>query len=566
MLSIAGRWRIAEMQTWDQDAIDLVQPGFIEFSDDGLGQLGFIAVSGELDCRNAPRGGRPGVEFSWEGNDDTSPASGRGWAALNPDGSLDGHIYFHLGDDSSFHAVPFSANPSRTAPPRTARSTPVDTVQAIEAAMGTALAPDRFISDHAGYSFVSDLEKVRERIAGIIETEPERAIALYETFIAGCYEKAEEVDDSTGSFGAFGGSLFSGWVTARQAAGADPADTVARLLAWMDSDQYGLCSGIETDIASALDDTGRTAWAAQIERLLDAGAQQSQKTALHNPAYTLRRFDMMLRAIYVAQRDVDAYLALAERAGLTVQDCQAVATILVAENMTAEALEWVERGIEIDRQVPHGSFAAHELQGLRRDLLITMGRNEEAVQSAWAEFERSPSTYSYKDLMKLVPESDRTSWHVKAIEAVVHSDLGSAVGLLVETKEIERLAEFVDGCADDQLERTSHYALEPAAKSLDQSHPGHAARLWCAMGLRIIDAGKSKYYGAALDNFERARRSFGAAGLEANWEQVVDRVRARHSRKTGFMAGLEEIVAGVEPEPVPTFLEKAKERWTPPSS
>jgi hypothetical protein len=75
--------------------------------------------------------------------------------------------------------------------------------------------------------------------------------------------------------------------------------------------------------------------------------------------------------------------------------------------MTAEALEWVERGIEIDRQVPHGSFAAHELQGLRRDLLITMGRNEEAVQSAWAEFERSPSTYSYKDLMKLVPDLRR---------------------------------------------------------------------------------------------------------------------------------------------------------------
>jgi hypothetical protein len=46
----------------------------------------------------------------------------------------------------------------------------------------------------------------------------------------------------------------------------------------------------------------------------------------------------------------------------------------------------------------------------------------------------------------------------------------------------------------------------------------------------------------------------------------VDRVHAKHSRKTGFMAGFEEIVAGVEPEPVPTFLEKAKERWTPPSS
>lgn len=102
------------MEMWDQDAIDLVQPGFIEFGGDGLGQFGFIAVNGQLDCRDAATG-RPRVEFSWEGDDDASPASGRGWAVLNPDGSLVGHIYFHLGDDSSFRAAPFDAEPPRTA-------------------------------------------------------------------------------------------------------------------------------------------------------------------------------------------------------------------------------------------------------------------------------------------------------------------------------------------------------------------------------------------------------------------------------------------------------------------
>jgi hypothetical protein len=30
---------------------------------------------------------------------------------LNPDGSLDGHIYFHLGDDSAFQAVSFDEVP-----------------------------------------------------------------------------------------------------------------------------------------------------------------------------------------------------------------------------------------------------------------------------------------------------------------------------------------------------------------------------------------------------------------------------------------------------------------------
>jgi hypothetical protein len=101
---IVGRWRITEMDSWDQEAVDLVEPGFIEFDEDGLRELGFIAVTGELDCRDVDREGRPGVEFSWQGSDEGDDVSGRGWAALNPDGTLEGHIYFHLGDDSAFRA------------------------------------------------------------------------------------------------------------------------------------------------------------------------------------------------------------------------------------------------------------------------------------------------------------------------------------------------------------------------------------------------------------------------------------------------------------------------------
>jgi hypothetical protein len=66
---MTGRWRIVEMSGWDRDAIDLLEPGFIEFTEDGSGQFGIIAVRGWLDCRPAERGGRIGVEFTWEGID-----------------------------------------------------------------------------------------------------------------------------------------------------------------------------------------------------------------------------------------------------------------------------------------------------------------------------------------------------------------------------------------------------------------------------------------------------------------------------------------------------------------
>jgi hypothetical protein len=94
------------MDGWDRDAIDLVGPASIRFRPDGTGDFGFIAVQGYLDCRYAMGGDRPVAEFSWEGDDEGDPASGRGWAEIEPDGSLTGHIFFHLGDDSGFRAVP----------------------------------------------------------------------------------------------------------------------------------------------------------------------------------------------------------------------------------------------------------------------------------------------------------------------------------------------------------------------------------------------------------------------------------------------------------------------------
>jgi hypothetical protein len=104
-VSITGMWRIVEIDLWDRDAIDLVGPGFIEFGEDRMGRLGFIAVQGQMECRDGERDGLSCVEFTWAGSDEGDEVSGRGWAALVDEASLTGHLYFHLGDDSGFRAV-----------------------------------------------------------------------------------------------------------------------------------------------------------------------------------------------------------------------------------------------------------------------------------------------------------------------------------------------------------------------------------------------------------------------------------------------------------------------------
>lgn len=80
-------------------------PAFIECRTDGTGRFRFFAVEGDMDIRHAASALGPRAEFTWEGDDDGTPASGRGWVQVESDGSLAGRICFHLGDDSGFRAV-----------------------------------------------------------------------------------------------------------------------------------------------------------------------------------------------------------------------------------------------------------------------------------------------------------------------------------------------------------------------------------------------------------------------------------------------------------------------------
>lgn len=434
----------------------------------------------------------------------------------------------------------------------------------MERLIESALMPGRFISHHADFSFVEELSTVEKQLAKLISTDPAQAVSLYETFLAGCHEKAEEIDGSSGSFGQFVGELFCGWIKARQAAGADPDETAARLLAWMEDDPCGFCYRLEEDAAKAFSTAGLTAFVKQIRARFDAAATPTPRPgehAGHSPDSARRRWAEILRTLYLRRKNVAAYQALAEETGLTPEDCHALATMLAGRRKAEEALSWVERGIALAKKASSGSMAGYDLAALKRALLTSLGRGNEARDAAWAEYREHPSKYSYDDLMKYVPKTERGGWHEKAIAAAMGTDLHSLIELLLETKELERLAEIVRRSTDEALAGVTHFATEPAAKTLEKTHPDIAARLWCAQGMRIVNAKKSKYYEAALSNFERARRCFEKAGLHADWQRIVEKMRSEHHRKTGFMSGFDEIVAGSGPTEKPSFLERAKTRW-----
>ncbi|HMD95797.1 MAG TPA: hypothetical protein VKM93_00490 [Terriglobia bacterium] len=424
----------------------------------------------------------------------------------------------------------------------------------LEAAIETALRPGRFIDYRAESDFVSELGEIRTQIDQLASTDPQRALRLHESFLAGCYEKADEVDGSDGYFGGLVDTLYVIWRKARQAVGADQDETASLLLDRMENDPYGFAYQLEREAVKALHENGLAAFERAVKMRFEARDSTEQAR---------RRWSEVLRAIYAQQRNVPAYIALCEETVLSAQDCLALAAMQKARRKPEAALVWVERGLLLHKEHPHESMAGQDLARLKRELLTKLGRSGEALEAAWAEFHGDPNRYSYKELMRFVPTTEQAIWHAKAMDAAERGNLGSLIELLVETKETERLIRRLQETSDSALESLSHYVTEPAAKRLAKTHPEVAARVFRALGMRILNAKKSKYYYEALSHFEDAKSCFERAGVGQQWDAVVTEVRQAHHRKVGFMPSFERLVAGQGPRQEPSFLDRARNRWLP---
>lgn len=98
-MSIDGFYEIIEMELWDKDVMDMVEPAFISINGK-KGKLHFICVDGVMEIKK----GKDEYLFTWEGYDECDPASGYGDFTCYGD-TLTGRIYLHNSDDSSFVAV-----------------------------------------------------------------------------------------------------------------------------------------------------------------------------------------------------------------------------------------------------------------------------------------------------------------------------------------------------------------------------------------------------------------------------------------------------------------------------
>jgi uncharacterized Zn finger protein len=329
----------------------------------------------------------------------------------------------------------------------------------------------------------------------------------------------------------------------------------------MEDDPYGFCHDLERGVVKVLDKKGLEVFVRQVRSKFESALTQDNEEK-HFPSYERRRWGGVLKTLLAAQRNVDAYIALCEQTELEPKDCKTIAELYRSRRHPEDALSWVDRGLEIARSDSGKSYEEYELRELKRALLVKIGRPKDALQSAWSEFEAHPSTFTYKELMRYVPAKEKIVWHQKAMAASEEGDLSSQIELWLEKKENDRLVSRLHRATDEELEDLNHYWTQPVAHKVERSHPDVSARVYRALCMRIVNAGKSKYYDAALGHTERAKKCYTKANCDADWQAVIADVRKRHFRKKGFMDGFEDIVTDAPNQVEPCFLERAKARWT----
>src|SRR2546423_426011 len=409
------------------------------------------------------------------------------------------------------------------------------------------LMPGRFVRSDEVSRLVHNLDRVHEKLEGVVTAgEAEGAVRLYEIFLLGIYAKIEEADDECSLANLFN-CLTCGWIQARQAAGRPAEETIDQLLNWMKNDNYGFCNDIERDVMKVLDKQGQQLFIGHFRELVEKampGPSAGPARAIFEYERALRLPAKSLKEIYEALGDVPSYAALCERLGFSPRDCEHLARMEISGKHWAKALAWVEKGVALKpTRNWHNEESCH-LEQLKPEVLRHLGRKEDALASAWEEFQGNPNEFAYEQLLRLVPRGEKTAWQKRAMAVAQKADLGNFVALCVKAKEWDRLAQRVHSARPAELEGLSHYCGEPAAKVLARKDPLAAAKLYRALGLRIVNAGKSKYYREALEHFEKARDSYRRAGQKVEWAAVVDFVRRAHSRKSGFLSAFEEIVSG----------------------
>ncbi|MEZ6009332.1 MAG: hypothetical protein R3F05_16435 [Planctomycetota bacterium] len=416
------------------------------------------------------------------------------------------------------------------------------------------LEPGRLIEADRVPIFLDRLQHVFSTVRGLAEHDPHGAITHVQTFVIGCLEKAEEIEDD-GSFGSFVHALFVAWVKLRQRLAADPAQTAALLLRHLREDTRGIGQRLPQVLVPVLHGATREA----VEPVLLGHLVATSAEGEAAPEVVDLR-----KQLAAARGDVSAYEALCEEPGtLTARDCAEIAQMRIARCEPDVALGWAERGLAALLWEGAEGGAARDLYRVHMAARAALGREDELRDAAWKRFRGQPTQQGLERLLLAAPPEEREAWRERALDGTLRWRLEACLELLLEVDEPTRMALAVRQAHRRDVREVAPPTLQRVAHRLEDDWPVEAARAYEALAIGHLRHRRQRTALEGLPSFAAAKRLLEAAGHGKAWRAMCEHAARLGQRNNLFLEGLAAVAAGSFADRPYGLQDRARARWAP---
>jgi len=330
------------------------------------------------------------------------------------------------------------------------------------------------------------------------------------------------------------------------AARPDPAGLAEWLFDRAVADDWGVFADKVSDYAEPLGSVGR----ARLRVLIDEGLGRLPRLGPGEADVDGRRFGLLMLAEHVARVDgVDAVVGVLSYSLTSARSFTGICRELIEAGRPEQALQWAERGLSecgtgrIDHGLP-------ELRQLAVDLYAALGRDHDAADLAWRDFEAGPTLGTYQRLHQHA-QADK-SWPDRRGKALAvlraqpravgskppagpygpigHSTL---VHVLLWEGDVEAAwrAAHDGGCAE---------GLWPVlARRRAEQHPADAVPVLRRHVDEVIASGGRDAYERAAALITELGTYHGRLGTSAEFADYVRTLRRANSRRRNLLAALD---------------------------
>lgn len=420
----------------------------------------------------------------------------------------------------------------------------------------TALRSARsFVDWQKRREFVRDLDLQRAMITDrVAPTRPDLALDLMWRFLDLAEPVMGRVDDSSGSVG----DVFRlaceelGAIAAK--ARPDPVVLADRVFAALLANDYGVYDGLVPVMVPALGEAGAAHLKSRLAQMLadqKAGGRDWRADAARRA----------LQDIADGQGDVDAYIALVPMDERSRPHAGAeIGRRLLAAGRAAEALAALEASgpkreraarARDDEDLHLAEYGYGDSSSAWEEAYIealdATGQPEQAQRLRWAAFEERLSSTQLRAYLKRLPDFDDVEAEDRAMEhALGFRSFSAALHFFHDWPDQARAAQLVL-TRSAEIDGNLYFLLDPAAQLIEGKHPLAATLLRRAMIEDTLEGAKhTRYKHAARHLLECASLAPGIQDFGAfeTHDAFVARLRARHSRKSGFWTQVAEKGSG----------------------